>query len=166
MGHLSGFERDSWVSPVRWPVSEPSAVAGRRAQCGEAWPSSPEFTLATLTRRRAESNESLLHTMIIHQHLIQLNPAITDLKGPMNFMRYCQIALLPKQLSPTILFAIFCGNYRAFKNKWKQPFALQSNEKHFENAMILKTTQTGGQGPTTPSHSLDTCHSICIFSHL
>ena len=39
--------------------------------------------------------------------LIQLNPAITDLKGPMNFMRYCRIALLPKGLSLTIFFAIF-----------------------------------------------------------
>ena len=67
---------------------------------------------------------------------IQLNPAITDLKGPTNFMRYCRIALLPKRLSFTIFFAIFFGNHLTFKNEKKKPFAFQSNE----NARILLTT--------------------------
>ena len=102
---------------------------------------------------------------------IQLNPAITDLKGPTNFMRYCRIALLPKGLSLTIFFAIFFSNYLTSKNERKKPFALQSNEKHFQTTRILLTTNAdgwaGGQGHSTPhSPSLNTYHFKCAFSPL
>ena len=56
--------------------------------------------------------------------MIQLNPAITDLKGPTNFMRYCRIALLPKGLSLTIFFAIFFGNYLTLKNERIKAFCI------------------------------------------
>ena len=52
---------------------------------------------------------------------IQLTPAITDLKGLTNFMRYWRIALLPKRLSSTIFFASFL----CFKKQKEKPLAFQ-----------------------------------------
>ena len=46
----------------------------------------------------------------------------------------CVIAIMT---IPDYLIAILCGHFVAFKKKWKQPFVLQSNVKHFENAKFL-----------------------------
>ena len=50
----------------------------------------------------------------------------------------------PVFLSLDDIYCIFFSNYLTSKNKRKKPFALQSNEKHFQTARILLTTNADG----------------------
>ena len=63
---------------------------------------------------------------------IQLTPAIKDLKGLTNFMRYWRIALLPKQLCSPTFFAL----YLVFEKQMEKAFSI-ADATNYENLKLL-----------------------------